>query len=163
MIHNNSQNKIPKDKLSHFFQKLHRCCLFVCFVVVLCLFVVQSTSNGGTKMFQKSNCVMINDPLYVFVQRRWHNGNPKVWQTNLRTDIWHGSTKPYWCCVFWPLDFVLFTLVIGDACSTTFQHGKGTPPEKKNVFFQALPKWPLPHHAPTPPPPHFGELVHLQK
>ena len=33
---------------------------------------------------------------------------------------------------------------------------KGTPPEKKNVFFRALPKLPLP--APSP---HFGQLVPL--
>ena len=33
---------------------------------------------------------------------------------------------------------------------------KGTPPGKKNVFFQALPKFPLP-----PPSPQFGQLVQL--
>ena len=34
--------------------------------------------------------------------------------------------------------------------------GYGTPHLKKNVFFRALPKLPLP-----PPSPHFGQLVHL--
>ena len=35
---------------------------------------------------------------------------------------------------------------------------KGSPPERKNVFFRALPELPLP---PPPPSPQFGQLVPL--
>ena len=39
------------------------------------------------------------------------------------------------------------------------QH-QGTPPEKRTVFFQALPKLPLPLN---PPSPQFGQVVQLFK
>ena len=54
---------LKEHKLSHFLSKFTL--LFVCLVVVLCLFVVQWTFNGGTKMFCKSNCVMFHQYLIL--------------------------------------------------------------------------------------------------
>ena len=59
---NNLETNSFERKNSHIFSETSPV-LFVCFVVVLYLFVVQTTSSGGTK----SNCVMVNDPLFFEV------------------------------------------------------------------------------------------------